>query len=97
MLSGVCSMLTELLLPLPKTRKNPPLQLILMGWQAEQEQWHRGQLIVDQTAVIILLDKQTLLNLTSIHITLKCQNSTLLERDLACGTTTEVFTDLSHT
>ena len=72
MLSGVCSMLTELLLPLPKTGKNPPLQLILMGWQAEQEQGHRGQFVVDQTAIIILLPKQTLLNLTSIHNTLKC-------------------------
>ena len=57
-------MLTELLLPLPKTGKNPPLQLILIGWQAEQEQGHRGQFVVNQTAVIMLLDNKTLLNLT---------------------------------
>ena len=90
-------MLAGLLAPLPVTWKNLSLQLILMSGQIEQEQGHRCHFVVYQTTVIKLLNEKTLLDLPSIHITFKCQNFTLLERDLACGTTAEVLTDLSHT
>ena len=82
-------MLAGLLAPLPVAWKNLSLQLILMSGQIEQKQGHRCHLVVDQTTVIELLNEKTLLDLTSIHITFKCQNFTLLERDLACGTTAD--------
>ena len=41
------SMLAGLLAPLPVTRKNPSLQLILMSGQIKQEQGHRCHFVVD--------------------------------------------------
>ena len=60
-------MLAGLLALLPVTWKNLSLQLILMSGQIEQEQGHKCHFVVDQTAVIKLLNEKTLLDLTSIQ------------------------------